>query len=239
MATSQDGQSSERSSGATDPDPGQDPRRGGVISDDAGVWEAHRRYGGFDFPASLGGLLAALAMLAILTGVAGAILSGIGIEEDLNAADDVSVGAVVAGVIVLLLAFLVGGWVAGRMSRYDGGRNGLMTAVWGLILAAVMTGIGAWLGAEFNVAERLNLPRWFSSDFTAGAIIGGILGIAAMLVGGWLGGRFGERWHRKPDSVISSTREGGLASPIHSDRVSHAGHVRENPSVTRHYDTGR
>lgn len=179
------------------------------VTDEAAVWEAHRRYGGFDFPATLGGLLAGLAMLAILTGVAGAILGGIGVADGF-AARDLSIGGLIAGVLVLFLAFLVAGWVAGRMSRYDGARNGLMTAVWALVLAAVMTGIGAWLGAEFDVVERLNLPQWFSSDFTAGAIISGIVGILAMLFGGWLGGKLGDRWHRKPDGLIASTREGGL-----------------------------
>jgi hypothetical protein len=213
------------------------------VADDEAVWEARRRYGGLDFPASLGGLLAGLAMLAILTGVAGAILGGIGVADGF-ATRELSIGGLIAGVLVLFLAFLVAGWVAGRMSRYDGARNGLMTAVWALVLAVVMTGIGAWLGAEFNVVERLNLPQWFSSDFTAGAIISGIVGIGAMLLGGWLGGRVGERWHRKPDGLIASTYEGGRVSDSRTSGLAIRDpeppnqnlHVRDNPSVIRHYD---
>jgi hypothetical protein len=178
--------------------------------DDPGVAEACRRHGGFDFPASIGGMLAALATLAILSGVLGSILGGLAIDEGLSATRELTVGALIASVVVLFLAFLVGGWVAGRMARYDGGKNGLMTAVWGLVLAALFTGIGAWVGAEFDLADRLNLPRWFSSDWVAGAVIAGVLGIAAMLFGGWLGGRIGERWHRRPDEVIARPRRGGL-----------------------------
>ena len=34
-----------------------------------------------------------------------------------------SVAGLVGGLAVLLVAFLVGGWVAGRMARYDGARQ--------------------------------------------------------------------------------------------------------------------
>ena len=61
--------------------------------------------------------------------------------------------------IVLGAAYYFGGYVSGRMARFDGARQGL--AVWGIGLAVtvVLAVAGALFGAEYNVLERLNLPR--------------------------------------------------------------------------------
>jgi hypothetical protein len=113
------------------------------------------------------------------------------------------------------VAFLVGGWAAARIARYDGGRNGLMTAVWAIVLAAILAGLGAWLGTQYNVFEQApNLPNWFSRDaLTTAAIASAVAAAVAMLVGGAVGGIWGERYHQRIDRLIASTRPGGIADP--------------------------
>jgi len=67
------------------------------------------RYGKADLVASILGMLAAIG-------------------------NEVETVGVVAAMVVLFVSFLVGGIAAGRMSRYDGGINGMGTALWFLLL---------------------------------------------------------------------------------------------------------
>ena len=193
---------------------GQDQTAVDPTDQDAGVREARRRFGGLDIPATLVGMLTALALVVLLGGIVGAIIGGIGFQTGVKAKEELSIGALIGGLITLFIAYLIGGWTAGRMARYDGRRNGLMTALWAILLAALLALFGVWLGAQYNVLERLNLPQWFSSNaFTTGAILSGIFAIIIMLVAGLLGGQWGERYHRRADAAIVATREGGIVRP--------------------------
>jgi hypothetical protein len=179
------------------------------VDRDAGVAEARRHFGGVDWLATIAGLLSAIGTLVLLSGLAGAAGS---IGYELGASDqDLSIGALVAGAVVLLIAFFTGGWVAGRVARYDGGRNGLLSAVWFLLLAGGLAALGAWAGDQYNLFAKPDLPNWFSGDdlgpaAVASAVLGGLLA----LIAGWLGGVVGARYHRRADALVTSTRDGGL-----------------------------
>jgi hypothetical protein len=198
----------------------QEPRDHGTDKDvrvseidrDVGRREARRRYGGLDIPASLAGMLVALALVVILGGIAAAIIGAIGYQVGLKGQqEELSIGAFIAGAVVLFIAFVLGGWAAGRIARYDGGKNGIMTAVWAIILAAILAILGAVLGSNYDVFAKVNLPQWFSSDaFTLQAVITGVVSLVMMLLGGFLGGKWGERFHRRADAVVASTRPGAI-----------------------------
>ena len=66
----------------------------------------------------------------------------------------------ILALVGLFVAFLVGGWAAGRMARYDGGLNGAMTAFWMVLLIVIFAALGAWIGEEYNVFAQMNLPDW-------------------------------------------------------------------------------
>ena len=106
-------------------------------------------------------------------------------------------------ILVLGVAYYCGGYVSGRMSRFDGARQG--TAVWALGLAVTITlaVAGALFGAEYNVLERLNLPRIpiEEGSLTAGAAIALIAVVLVTLVAAATGGKAGERFHRKVDRL--------------------------------------
>jgi MFS family permease len=196
----------------------RDRPAGDVDPGRVGVERAHDRFGGFDVPAQLTGMLVAIGLVVLLGGIAGAVIGSIayqtGLQGNLN---DISVGALVSGLVVLLVSFLLGGWAAGRIARYDGGRNGLMTAVWFLILTAILAGLGIWFGAEYNVAGRVELPNWFAAwfsdrDVTTAAAVSGLGAVVATLVGGFLGGLWGERYHRRADATIVDARAGTYTS---------------------------
>ena len=191
------------------------------VTGDVGMEEARSRFGGIDIPATLAGALAALGTAVLLAGIlAGAGTFGYQMGVD-DAAEKLTVGGLIGGLITLLVAFLVGGWVAGRVARYDGGRNGLLTALWFLLLAAGAAALGAWAGEEYNVFRNVNLPQWFDADALTGtAIATGLLALAVMFGAGWIGGRLGERYHRRADSLVAHTRPGAVGATRRMVRAS-------------------
>jgi MFS family permease len=170
----------------------------------AGIAAAHERFGGIDIPASLVGMLTALSTTLILAGLIGAAFGAVDYQSGLEGdAEDIALWSMVGGIAVLFVAYLVGGWAAGRIARYDGARNGFAAGIWTLILGGILAGLGAWVGTEYDVFRDVNLPQWFSTDaFTTRAIITGVAAIAAMFVGGIIGGLWGEQYHRRADRTI-------------------------------------
>jgi|tagenome__1003787_1003787.scaffolds.fasta_scaffold20984988_2 hypothetical protein len=180
-----------------------------------GLSEARSRFGGLDFAATLVGMLAALALLILIGGLIGAAIGAIGYQAGLDGNHTrLSAAGLAGGIAALFIAFLIGGWTAGRIARYDGVKNGVMTGVWAILLAGILSGLGAWLGSKYNIfANAPNLPNWFSRDaVTIGAIASAVAAGVAMLLGGALGGRWGESYHRRIDSMIAATRPGGIAT---------------------------
>jgi hypothetical protein len=104
-------------------------------------------------------------------------------------------------VIVLMIAYYAGGYVAGRMSRFDGGRQGLGTWVIGLLVTIALALAAVVLGDQYNVLEQLNLPSLPVGEQTLAT--GGIIALAAIVLGTLLaamfGGKVGERYHKRID----------------------------------------
>ncbi|MDQ3895803.1 MAG: hypothetical protein M3326_00905 [Actinomycetota bacterium] len=191
------------------------------VTGDVGLDAARSRFGGIDVPATLAGALAALGTSVLLAGIlaaAGTFGYQLGLAD---ATEKLTAGGLIGGLATLLIAFLVGGWVAGRVARYDGGPNGLLTAVWFVLLAAGTAALGAWAGDKYDVFRNVHLPQWFDGDaLTGAALASGLLALAVMLGAGWAGGRLGERYHRRADSVVAHTRPGAVGTPRRIVRAS-------------------
>jgi hypothetical protein len=163
-------------------------------------------FGGFNWGAAFFGWLVAVGMAAILVAILVAAGAAIGLTEvsTSEAAGNAETISLVGGVVlvaILVVAYYAGGYVAGRMSRFDGARQGLGVWVLGLLATIALAILGAVAGAEYNVLEQLNLPRIpiDEGDLTTG----GIVALAAVLIGTLLaamaGGKVGERYHRRVD----------------------------------------
>jgi putative membrane protein (TIGR04086 family) len=171
---------------------------------DVEVVGAQRRK--FDLPATIGGALAALGTLLLLSSLLSAAVGAIGYQTGVDD-QDLSVGGLIAGLVSLFIACLVGGWVAGRIARRRGGLHGLVSALWLVLLAALLAGLAAVAGDKYDVTERVGLPAWFDADALAPLAIGtGLLALALMLFGGWLGGKQGERHHDDTPVEVVQTR---------------------------------
>ena len=113
----------------------------------------------------------------------------------------IGLGAGIALLVVLFLAYLAGGYVAGRMSRFDGIRQGVAVWLIGLLVVVALAIVGVVFGSKYNVLSQLNLPRIPIDEGTAttAGIIALVAVLVVTLVGAILGGKLGERFHRKVD----------------------------------------
>jgi hypothetical protein len=167
-------------------------------------------FGGIDFPASFVGMLTAIAMLVLLGGIVGAAFGVIGYQTGLsgNDVEDISVGSLIGGIAVIFVAYLVGGWTAGRIARYDGALNGLMTGIWTLVLAASLSALAYFFGNEYDVLRNVDLPQWFDRDaLTTAAFVSGAVTVLTMLLAGVIGGLWGSRYHRVADQSLLDAHE--------------------------------
>jgi hypothetical protein len=166
------------------------------------------RYGGIKWGAAFFGWLSAngLAVLLVALLSAGGVAIGLtqGVPSTGEAAQEASTIGVVGGIVllvILFLAYLAGGYVAGRMARFDGARQGIAVWVIGLLVVIALAVAGLVFGAQYNVLQQLNLPRIPIDEGTA--TTGGIIALVAVLVitllGAIVGGKLGDRFHRKVD----------------------------------------
>jgi hypothetical protein len=181
---------------------------------DAGTMRAARarqreEFGGINWGAAFFGWLVAVGLGALLTGLLSAAGAALAIGEVSGSdADTIGIVGAIALVAVLLIAYFAGGYVAGRMSRFDGARQGFAAWAIGLVIALALAAAGAILGAEYNVLAQLNLPRIpvDEGDIAVGGIITLIAAILLPLLAAILGGKAGERYHKKVDRAAIDHR---------------------------------
>ncbi|MCW2665392.1 MAG: conserved rane protein of unknown function [Frankiales bacterium] len=168
--------------------------------------EARSRFGGVDPLAVLAGTTAAIGTLAVLSSLAGA-LGRVGYTQGVGE-QELSTAALAAGLVILGLSLLWGGWVTGRVARYEGKRNGFLT---GLLFVLLSAALAAAASASDDV-RNLELPSWLDTDtLTVAAIASAVTGLIVALGAATLGGRIGAGWHRKVDDALLGTRAGGVA----------------------------
>ncbi len=170
-------------------------------------WARQREeFGGVSWASAFFGWLVSVGIAAIIVGLLSAAGAAFGFSDvsDAEAEANAETIGIVGGLLLLLVlgaAYYFGGYVSGRMSRFDGARQGL--AVWGIGLAATILLAAAALlfGEEYNIYERLNLPRIpiDEGSLTLGAVIALVCVLVGTVLAAAVGGKAGERFHRKVD----------------------------------------
>jgi len=194
----------------------RDVRRRDTAAGPAVVHERQRdEYGGFNIGAAFFGWMVAVGIAVLLTALLSAAGAAIGLTElsDSEAESNAETISIVGGILliaVLAISYYAGGYVAGRMSRFDGGRQGLGVWLFGLIATVVLAVLGAIAGSEYNLFSQLNLPRIpiDEGSLAGGAAIALVLVLIATVVAAIAGGKVGERYHRKVDRVGYEPRRG-------------------------------
>ena len=182
-----------------------------VVGRDDVVAREREAFGGVKIGAAFFGWLTAVGVVALLTALlaaTGAAL-GLGVDDAEAAAEDVGLSAEAIGwigaialLIILFVAYYCGGYVAGRMARFNGVTQGITVWLWAIVIAIVVAVLGLILGSRFDVFANLNVfPRIPVSEgeLTMAGIITAILVAIASLGGAILGGKAGTHYHRKVD----------------------------------------
>jgi hypothetical protein len=172
------------------------------------------RFGGFKFGSAFFGWLTAMGTAVLLAALAAALGAAIGlgsggtVDEAADAATEnlggtTIVGAIVLG-LVLLIAYFAGGYVAGRMSRFSGVKQGLAVWIWAIVIAIIVAVVSAIAGSQWDILANLDsFPRIPVTPETATTtgILTAVGAAIVTLIGAILGGMAGMRYHRKVDRV--------------------------------------
>ncbi|WP_231562926.1 YrzE family protein [Microbacterium mangrovi] len=173
------------------------------------------RFGGMKFGSAFFGWLTAAGtgiLLTALVAAAGAAVglgraggSAQGAANQANAnAPTVGIIGAIALVVILFVAYFCGGYVAGRMARFDGAKQGVAVWLWALIIAVIVAIVGLIFGSQYNILGNLNsFPRIPLNEgaLTLSGILTAIIVALVSLGGAILGGISGMRYHRRVDRV--------------------------------------
>lgn len=212
----------------TEPVAARDPRvvpaeRGAVPADrtvaadrvdvrDDVVDRQRAEFGGVKIGSAFFGWLTAMGTAVLLTAFLAATGAAIGLgvlEDPEAAAEDAAanpetvgwVGAI-ALLVIVFVAYWCGGYVAGRMARFNGVIQGVAVWVWAVVIAIVVALLGLVVGDQFDILVDLNaFPRipLSEGELTTAGIVTAVIVALASLGGAILGGMAGTRYHRRVD----------------------------------------
>lgn len=170
------------------------------------------RFGGINWGAAFLGSLAAVGLGLLLIALIGAsIVGAVGLtnlswDQASDRPELTALAGAALGVAVALIACFAGGYVAGRMTRYDGDRQGLgvwLCTAFGTLLAGTAGGIVA---AELDLLDEIDLSSIPIDDRLL--LVGAVGVLFAVVLGSrsaaTLGGKAGRRYHQKVDAYGSS-----------------------------------
>jgi hypothetical protein len=160
---------------------------------------------GFKGGAAFFGWIVAIGLIALLTGIVGAIAAAVDYALTIdwnNDAATIGIASAVVLLAILLIAYYNGGYVAGRLARFDGARQGFGVWMIGVVVTAVVAGLAALAGSQYDVLGRVDLPSVPIADstLTTGGTITLIAAVVITLVAALIGGKAGQRYHKRVDA---------------------------------------
>lgn len=176
--------------------------------------------GGVSAGAILTGVVVAFGAMFLMSALVGGVLTAIGVDAaDVGSqAVQAGIGAGIVLIVAQFLAYLWGGYTAGRMARGAGAANGLLVPLVAILVAILVGAVVASLGASANLnlpfsTNRLPLENDFVVDWGLAISVGALV---AMFLGGAVGGALGARWHAKLER--RTLDEAPEATTTHPDR---------------------
>ena len=189
-------------------------------------------YGGFSFTSVLAGVLVAYGAFAILLGLAAAVVGAVDGDTDLS--NDWEQLGTVGGLVVaslLFLAYLFGGYVAGRMARRNGLAHGAGVLVLGVVIVGVVAALVRSSGTD-GIADNLRslgIPTT-ADEYGQAGTVAGIGSLIALIAGSLLGGVLGERWHARLFARAADPNVGAQAAAA---REAEEARTRSNLALAR------
>lgn len=179
----------------------------------AGDWETAPQRVGINWGAAFFGWVVMVGLAVLLTALSAAGWAAFTVSRGQplsDAFENASGGprwlgpvAAAAGCAMVLLAYFCGGYVASRMSRFDGVRQGLGVWVWSLVaLVGASLASGATTRSDLLAGvDRLPRVPLAGLDPEIAALVGAVALLALSLLGALLGGRAGMRYHRRLEAA--------------------------------------
>ena len=179
------------------------------------------RYGGIKLGSAFFGWLTATGTAVLLTALLAAAGTAVGLTTgtSLDEAAGQVTGEVASGsqtaetigwtggialLVILFASYYCGGYVAGRMARFNGLRQGIAVWLWAVVIAVVVAVVAAIAGDQYDVLSQLNsFPRIpvSTDDLTTAGVIALLAVAGSALLGAMLGGLAGMRFHRNVDKA--------------------------------------
>ncbi|WP_432495743.1 hypothetical protein [Kineococcus auxinigenes] len=174
-------------------------------------------FGGVKVGAAFFGWLTATGTAVLLTALIAATGTAIGLattsgtpadavgtiaDQAQGNAGAIGLAGAIALLVVLLVAYFCGGYVAGRMARFNGAKQGVAVWAWAIVVAIVVAVLAAVAGSSYDVLGSLNSFPRIPADLgslTAESVLTLIGAVVVALVGAILGGLAGMRFHRRVD----------------------------------------
>jgi hypothetical protein len=181
----------------------------------------------------LGGWIATIGAMALVSPAVAGLLVGANTQNN-------EIAPAVPVIIGILFAYLIGGYVAGRMAGYRTSWHGMLTAFFSLFVFLVLVlvsyaaanGMLSGIGVN-NLTDYVPGAAGLNVDSLGNALtFGALLGFAAAILGGWLGGVLAPS-HPVPAAAPYVAREAGPV-PARSVGVGPVGarSVRRQQAVT-------
>ena len=187
-------------------DRGDDNENGEEVDRASVVGREREALGGVKVGSAFFGWLAATGMAVLLTALVTAGGAAVSLAQG-NAADAPNVETIgLTEAVVLLAIFFVayycGGYVASRMARFNGMKQGFAVWIWAVVIAVVVAIAATVAGDQYDIQSELNnFPRIPANegDVTTNGIIAAAAIAGVTLVGAIMGGLAGMRFHRRVD----------------------------------------
>lgn len=179
------------------------------VTRDEVVAREREEHGGIKIGSAFFGWLAATGMAVLLsalvavTGLLAGEATGTDTAGEVSDALDIQVESlgvlgIVVALVIMFVAYYSGGYVAGRMARFDGIKQGIAVWGWALVVAIVVGVLGAVADNEYT--GSVGMPQVsFDESTTTTTILAIVFVLLVSLVGAMLGGLAGMRFHRRVD----------------------------------------
>src|SRR5215217_5399801 len=158
-------------------------------------------YGGVDWLASFLGFVFAVVIASVFSTVAALVLVPLGFPPEISGGQlgaSVFTGLAVLGVLIFLTYFF-GGYVSGRLARFDGGRNGAMVLAWTFIVVLILALVTVVFSGFLPAGAAAGI---LASSLAGAGVAGIVVAVAALLLallGGFFGVRLSNRYHTEID----------------------------------------
>ena len=171
------------------------------------VGRERQALGGVKVGSAFFGWLAATGMAVLLTALVtagGAAVSLAQGNEPDAPVETIGITEAVVLLVIFFVAYYCGGYVAARMARFNGMKQGFAVWIWAIVIAIAVAIAATVAGDQYDIQSELNnFPRIPSNegDVTTNGIIAAAAIAGVTLVGAIMGGLAGMRFHRRVDKA--------------------------------------